>query len=129
MAIKTLHEIDEAEAATRERARQYQQLTEERDLLVRAVNKLEPQIVTAKRAIEALRKIQEISGSADLPQTLTTRSSLFVAGGYIVRDVLRTTADNAIKDQEIRLADLEDTLAKVHRRQVVCVERLKEFDE
>jgi hypothetical protein len=126
MAMKTLKEIDDAEMAVRERARLYQQLTEERDTLVRAVDRLAPQIADVA-GLEALEQIATLA--AQIPETVTTRASRFVAGGFNVKEFIASTAANALKDLQIRHADLVSTMEKVKARQVVNQQRLREFDE
>ena len=123
---KTLTEMDDAAALERETAARYEQLINERDTLVRAVNKLQPQIddVAGLTALEHIAKLAE-----QIPIGVQTRGSRFVPGGLLAKDVVASTAANALLDIQVRRADLISTMEQVKARQVRNAERLKEFGE
>lgn len=113
---ETLTEIDAATIARRQKALLYEQLTNERQTLGVTIARL-----TLNRfAVTALRRIQELT--AEVPETLVTRSQRFVPGGFNVREVLQTIASDALADAQLR-AD------KNQRQLDAATARLAEVDK
>jgi hypothetical protein len=54
--------------------------------------------------------------AADVPSTLSTRGSRFVAGGFIVRDLLLAIASDALNDVQARNQKNENALAEAKRK-------------
>jgi hypothetical protein len=122
---KTLTEITEAEAATRERARVYELLLEEKSLCERGIAVLEPKVANSA-GIDALKQIQALCAS--LPKDCPTSGGRFTPSGYEARDVIQSAAVDALNILSRRRAECADTLEKVRAKLIKNAEKLKPFD-
>lgn len=100
MAMKTLTELDAAEEAKRERARLYEVALDQQYRAKRNIEKLET--LDAQAAVKSLTAMQtQLEG---VPADLTTRGSRFIAGGFLVRELLTSIVGTVISVS--RLNDL-----------------------
>jgi hypothetical protein len=104
--MKTLSEIEREERAVRDRAEQYQSLLGSAARLRTMVQRLTDQRINTT----ALEKIYALAG--EVPASLVTRGTRFVAGGFIVRDMLITVTSAALADAQRKAGEIDTALAK-----------------
>ena len=119
--MRTLTEITDKEAAERERAWRFEKLSDEKLRLTKSIARLSAQApdVTALEKMHAL--------CADLPKGLTTQGSGFVAGGFIVRDMLQSIIVGALGDVQRKASATKAALAKAKTDLIEIEKLLKEF--
>lgn len=123
MAMKTLAEIDKAEEAKRERARLYEVALDTQYRAKKMVERLET--LDAQAAVKALTSVQELL--VDVPADLTTRGTRFIAGGFLVRELLTSIVGNALADVSAKSEAAKKALAKARKDLAAADAAVKEF--
>jgi hypothetical protein len=120
--MKTLTEITHAEAERRDKAWRFEKLSNEAARLRRSIAQLENQ---QPANADALERIFELAGQ--LPRDLTTKGMRFIAGGFIVQEILQAVAGDALGDVRRKQQAVAAALAKAKADLVKVEAALTEF--
>jgi hypothetical protein len=104
--MKTLSELNREEQARRDRAAEYESLLGSAARLRTTVQRLSDQ----RLDVSALQQIHALCG--DVPSGLVTRGTMFMPGGFSVRDTLMRVAGDAVAAAQQKGADVESALTK-----------------
>jgi hypothetical protein len=107
--METLTEITKAEAERREKAWRYEQLLNEQYRLTRSIQHLEGTAIDT----QALEKIQRLA--AAVPPNLITRGGRFLAGGFVVRDILASITGDALASVQHKEQARQTALTKARQ--------------
>jgi hypothetical protein len=113
--MKTLSEIEQAEATERERAWRFERLTNDVERLQKQIAKLEG----ATHPIDMLEELHRLAGL--VPANVTTRGNRQLPGGFLARQLLIEVTGDVLADVK-RKADAEQTVLAKARVDLVAAQ-------
>jgi hypothetical protein len=122
--MQTISEILAPEREARERARQYEVALNHRDRMKSDVERLKKLVAAADTT--ALEQMHKLCGQ--LPADLETRGGPFIAGGFILRDLLMRIIGDALGDVHRADQAHRSALDAAKRKLAQAEARVKEFD-
>jgi hypothetical protein len=112
--MTTLKELEQAEAAKRQRLWKRDRAQQEVDSARSSLRSIEARLAQPDASITALESI--ITLADDIPDGFTTLGSQLRPGGYSVRQSIRTDAANALRDSRAVRNALEESLPVAQQR-------------
>lgn len=120
--MKTLTEMENERAAREDKAWRFERLTNAVGDLRRSIAAIEAQHINT----EALERIYELCG--DVPPGLTTKGNRFIAGGFLVRELLTNIAADALAVVQRKRQAVEAALATDRAKLAQVEVALKDLD-
>lgn len=120
-----LSEIDDAEYKKRDKAWRYEKLANEADRLRRSVKHLTGLQKSGADPLKTLEQMQELCGQ--LPKDLMSTGTRFVAGGFVLRDLLQVIVVGALGDVQRKRQAASVALKTTQQKLVEVEAALKEF--
>lgn len=121
-----LKDLEAQEQAKRDRAQRYESITRDIYRLERMVTMLEEKRAQATPGLDQLAQI--VTLAEQLPaNAITSKGTVFTAGGFCVRTLLLDLAGGAQKSVSIQVEKTDKALASTKKELAKARERMKEF--